>query len=559
MVKRFIILVTVLLIASLTMAACSTPASSTPAKTTPPVSSTASKTTSPVTAVPPASATSTSTTLATASPKPSVTPAAGAQQYGGILKIIASVSPLYLGDPTLMTDSNSNMGMIPCLQALLLSDNDGKMQGILASDWTIAQDGKSITFNLGKGIKFQDGTDFNAQAAKWNLDRIMAANRTEAAQWNSVEVTGDYAIRLNLKSFQNTVLNGLEGTAGCMVSPAAAQKNGLEWIKLNPVGTGPYKFKSFSRDVSLEYSRFDDYWGGKPYLDGIQFTYIADGTTAKMSFQTGAADIISTKTDSVTADLVKQGYKLEKRPASMMLLIPDSKHANSPLADVKVRQAINYGFDRQGLANTLGYGLWEVVNQPAVAGQFGHVDNCPYTYDVTKAKQLMKESNYPNGFKTTFISSTTVVKDPLVAIQAQLADIGITAELKMVEYAAWNDLVAKGWDTNALLWASQGATDTNYVAFLDRYYGAKSNRYPVMARPAGLTELIDKALATPDYASEKSLCLQAVKMTVDDATTIPVYCGSAAYVLTNRVHDTYFSNVGGSGFRWSVEKAWLSK
>jgi len=128
----------------------------------------------------------------------------------------------------------------------------------------------------------------------------------------------------------------------------------------------------------------------------------------------------------------------------------------------------------------------------------------------------------------------------------------------LVEFAAWNDYVSKGWD-NALLWVTQGATDTNYAAFLDRYYGAKSIRYPVMAKPPGLTELIEKALATPDYATEKGLCQQAVKMIVDDATAIPVYTGSAAYVLTDRVHDTFFSNVGGSGFRWSAEKAWLSK
>jgi len=450
------------------------------------------------------------------------------------------------------------MGVIPCLQALVFPDNAGKMQGVLATDWTVAPDSKSITFNLRKGVKFHDGTDFNAQAAKWNMDRQKATNKVEVAQWESIEVVSDYTIKLNLKTFQNTILNGLEGAAGQMVSPTAGQKNGADWMKLNPVGTGPYKIKSFSRDVTLEYTRFDDYWGGKPYLDGIQFFYIADGTTAQLAFQSGVADVVSTMTDSVTADLLKRGYKMEKRPGAMMNLMPDSKHATSPFADVKVRQAVSYAIDRHGISNTLGYGLWEVVNQPAIASHFGHVDNSPYKYDVAKAKQLLKESGYPNGVKASIISASSFARDPLVAIQAQLAAVGINLELKIVEFAAWNDYVLKGWD-NALIWVTQGATDTNYVAFLDRYYGAKATRYTVMQKPAGLTDLIDKALATADYETEKSLCQQAVKMILDDCTAIPVYAGSAAYVMTDKPRDTFFSNLGGSGFRWSAEKAWLSK
>ena len=210
------------------------------------------------------------------------------------------------------------------------------------------------------------------------------------------------------------------------------------------------------------------------------------------------------------------------------------------------------------MANTLGYGLWEVVNQPASAAQFGRIDNSPYTYDLAKAKQLMKDSGYPNGFKTSIIASNTYVRDPLVAIQAQLAAIGITAELKIVEFAAYNNYVNQGWD-NALLWATQGATDTNYVAFLDRYYAANAVRYPVLAKPAGSGDIISKALLATDYATQKSLSQQVVKMLVDDCTAIPVFIQAASFILNSSVHDTNYSNVGGSGFRWSAEKAWLSK
>jgi ABC-type transport system substrate-binding protein len=350
----------------------------------------------------------------------------------------------------------------------------------------------------------------------------------------------------------------VDSSAGMMISPTAFQKNGADWAKLNPVGTGPYMFKSFSRDVSVQYTRFDGYWGGKPFLDGVNFIIVADATTAQLFFQSGGADVLSSTSDSVTNTMMQRGYNIEKRPGPMMNLIPDSKHSTSPFSDIKVRQAIEYAIDRQGIANSLGFGLWEAVNQPAAAYQFGHIDNVPYTYDVAKAKQLMAASTYPTGFKTTFITSSSFSNNPLTVIQSELAAIGITVDLKVVEFAAWNDYVNKGWD-NALLWATQGATYTNYVSFLSLYYAANATRYPVLAKPAALEDLINKATATPDYATEKSLCQQAVKLLVDDATAIPVYISPASYVLNPNVHDTHFDSLAGAGFRWSVQTAWLSK
>jgi peptide/nickel transport system substrate-binding protein len=556
MKKLILIVIPLLLLISLLQLSCSSQSSPTinlPASSPAPKASTSaavSPSATAATTLPPAS-------TPPAASKPATTAAAGPQQYGGTLRIIVANSPVYLGDPALIQDGGSQV--ISCLQALVFSQNNGQMDGVLATGWNIAPDYKSITFNLRKGVKFHDGTDFNATAAKWNLDRYLAAYaKSNAQQWDSIQIVDDYTVKLNLKSFQNTILSNLEGTASLMISPAAAQKNGIDWLKNNPVGTGSYQFKSFSRDVSMEFTRFDNYWGGKPYLDGIKYLVVADANTARMTFESGQADVFSSNIDSATADLIKKGYVLEKRPGPFMNLIPDSKNPNSPFADVKVRQAIAYAVDRQGMADTLGYGLWEVVNQPAAAYQYGHVDDSPYKYNLDKAKQLMKESKSPNGFKTTIITSSTFSKDPLLAIQANLSAIGITAEIKTVEFSGWNDYVNKGWD-NALLWGTQGATDTNYVAFLDRYYGATATRYPVLLKPTPATDLITKALATPDLATAKTLSQQAVEILLSDCTAMPIYIQSACYLLTKNVHDTNFGNVGGSGLRWSAEKAWLSK
>ena len=156
------------------------------------------------------------------------------------------------------------MEAVCSLETLVNTDNSGVYHGVLATDWTIAPDGLSITFKLRKGVKFQDGTDFNAAAVKFNLDRYYQVFKTSTPtnQWNGIDVIDDYTVRVNLKSFMNTILGQFDGSAGMMVSPTAFQKNGADWAKMNPVGTGPYILKSFSRDVSAEFSRFDGYLGG---------------------------------------------------------------------------------------------------------------------------------------------------------------------------------------------------------------------------------------------------------------------------------------------------------
>jgi len=547
MKKSMIVLVCMMLFASLLLLACgqqTTPATSTAPTTQSP--------TSPVVSTP-----ASSTPVVAPSPVISTTPATGKQQYGGVLRIITSATPLILGDPVSITDFGSVMSVIPCLEALVNSDNAGQIHPVLATDWSIADDGKSITFHLRKGVKFHDGTDFNAAAAKWNLDRYMASG--QAPQWTGIDVIDDYTIRLNVKSYQNTLLNALEASAGWMVSPTAAEKNGLDWIRLNPVGTGPFKFKNFVRDASLEYSRFDNYWDqGKPYLDGVQFLFIVDANTANIAFQAGAGDALRSPNETVSFELIQRGYKYEKRPGPLMSFIPDSKHTNSPFSNIKVRQAISYAIDRKSIAATLGKGMWEVANQPAAAWQFGHIDTDAYAYNPAKAKQLLAEAGYPNGFTTTIITSNTFAQEPLLAIQANLAAIGINAKLDVVANASWNEKVMKGWD-NALIYVTQGVTQTNYASFLSLYFGASATRYPVLQKPAGLTDLIDKALAARDFETEKALCQQAVKMLVDDCTTIPLYIMSENYILQDYVHDTYFSNLGGSGFRWSPQTAWMEK
>ena len=142
----------------------------------------------------------------------------------------------------------------PSLENLMRLHVDGRFKPWLATALKVAPDMKSITLTLRKGVKFHDGTDFNAEAAKFNLDAFKGAKRSGTEAWTSVQVVDEYTVRINLSKYTNTMVDDLVGLR--MASPTAIKTKGIEWARWNPVGTGPFQFVSFERDVSTKYKKF---------------------------------------------------------------------------------------------------------------------------------------------------------------------------------------------------------------------------------------------------------------------------------------------------------------
>ena len=160
-----------------------------------------------------------------------------------------------------------------------------------------------ITFTLRRGVKFHDGSDLNAEVVKWNLDNYINAGME--VYWSSVDIIDDYTIRAN---FTTWVCNmpasfGDAGTIAVIVSKAAFDKNGKEWMMSNQIGTGPFKFVSYNQDVSINFVRNLDYWiKGKPYLEGIEYIIVGDETTQKMLMENNVADTMHIDLGKMTAD-----------------------------------------------------------------------------------------------------------------------------------------------------------------------------------------------------------------------------------------------------------------
>jgi ABC-type transport system substrate-binding protein len=425
----------------------------------------------------------------------------------------------------------------------------------------MASDRLSITFKLRKGVKFHDGTVFNAEAAKYNMDHWLAKGGSQVAGWKSIDIIDDYTIRLNLTDFKNTILSQLASSTGKMVSPTAIETNGKDWAEYHPVGTGPYEFKSFVRDTSLDMERFDGYWGAKPYLDVIKYIFIVDPMVGAMALQAGEAQVFMIdEVQDMGRDLEKKGYQIILSPLGMRALIPDSIHPDSPLADKRVREAVEYAIDKESIAKTLGQGYWRAYYQIAPDHAFGYVPELEAQgrkYDPTKAKQLLAEAGYPNGFKTFVITKELIGNNPLLAVQANLKAVGIDLELKVVSEASYQEYMFKGW-SNGFHYGDPSAVEPNFCAFLQRFYQTGCMWWPSLKKPAELDELINQALAAPDFESQKALCQEAVKVAFDDAMVIPCWSFIHGYAVDKTVHDTGFGEYASPAF-WDYGKTWLSK
>jgi peptide/nickel transport system substrate-binding protein len=471
---------------------------------------------------PATSAVPTSSAPATTTAKPVVTttPAPTVDKYGGIWKEAIELGPTKpLGYPS-EGDTTSYIDSCAAVETLVLAQQDGTITPLLATSWVVADDGLSVTFNLRKGVKFHDGSDFNADVCKWNLDLQIAAKTANAASWKSVDKVDDYTIRINLSSYLNITLTSLVGTVTQQVSKAYVDKNGIEAARWNPVGTGPFILESYERDAKIAYKRNPNYWDtGKPYLDGITMTVIKDATVRKLAFQKGDINRINVAGGVDATELQQAGYVLRTAPGGTFFLVPDSVNDKSPWANLKVRQAASYALDRETLAKGLGLGFLNTAYQLYPGYDDSRIPGLVKTeYSPTKAKQLLTEAGYPNGFKTTIHNSPRgTPKNYLEAVAAQLHEVGIDVITDYPEAGKYTDLRYKGWNDGMLNHGTSSSVNKNQV-FQSSFMGTGADFFSLKI-PAAFKDAATASMNAKVY--DPKLVQAAFKILSDDMTVVP--------------------------------------
>lgn len=485
-------------------------------------------------------------------------------QYGGILKITHALDADNLGDPTVrpMSSTGVRVGYM-AVETLLRYDEKGVPVPWLATGYKVSKDLRSITLTLRKGIKFHDGTDFNAEAVKWNLDRYRTSANQELKAVESIEVVDDSTIKLNLSAWNSTLIDNLTTQAGMIISPTALQKNGSDWCKTHPVGTGPFKFVSWQRDTSIKFEKFSGYWQkGKPYLDGIEWVIISDMMSRTAAFRKGEANVLLIVEPNDVKDLEKEGkyyFNTGGLSGLAICLAGDSGHADSPFADVRVRRAVEYAVDKKALVDSLTMGYGKVCNQYAYPGSWGVNPNVKgYPYDPVKAKKLLAEAGYPSGFKTKLYTpgwGTYVYPPP--AIQDYLAKVGIEVEIEVVNQGRHQQLLRGGWQNSLLVqyvpMILPDATNNLAVNASCRSYLKGSIKCE-----DDYETVLTKALAAPNFETKKKLTWEAQKLLIDKYAILNFF-------YTQPRMNCFYKNVHDTGIgvtidtQWTPESAWISK
>ncbi|NSL51820.1 ABC transporter substrate-binding protein [Calidifontibacillus erzurumensis] len=451
-------------------------------------------------------------------------------------------------DPITVTDGESLNVTRQIFDTLVkYGEQDTSIQPSLATEWTISEDGLTYTFKLREGVKFHDGTDFNADAVVYNFERWMNGTADQFPYYNSmfggfkgdeghvikeVKAIDPYTVEFTLNRPQAPFLANIAMKPFGIASPAAIEKYGDKFGE-NPVGTGPFKFVSWSRNDKIVLEKNEDFWlEGYPKVDQVIYQVIPDNSSRLNALVTGEIDIADGLNPSDLQQIeANKDLQVFKRPSMNVgyLGLTQQKDPNHPLNNKLVRQALNHAVDKQGIIDALFNGLAEPAKNPMPPSIQGYYDGIePYPFDLEKAKALLAEAGYPNGFEMELWAMP--VARPYMpdgrkvaeAIQATFAEIGVKTKIVSFEWATYLDKASKGEAEAFLLgWTGDNGDADNFLyALLDKD-SIGSNNYTYYANDE-LHEILVQAQSTPDQATRNELYKKAQEIIHEDAPWVPL-------------------------------------
>ena len=369
------------------------------------------------------------------------TPVPGGSVVYGMTQDLASL------DPHVDTDAGTRDVVFNLYEGLVKPTSDGGFIPAVASDYIISDDAKTYTFTLRDGITFHDGTPVTIEDVKYSIARyaeIQGESSAFSSLVDSVEVQDDKTLVVNLKESYSEFLP-------MMTIAIIPQSN--EDPAGNPIGTGPFKYVSYTPGQNLELEKYDGYWQeGVPSLDSVEFKFIADVDTAFVELQAGTIDILKYLT-SAQAETLGDDYNIVQ--GSMNLV--HAMYLNSayePLSKTEVRQALCYAVDRDAINNFIFGGKSHIIGShmiPAMSKYYEPEAETVYSYDPEKAKELLADAGYADGFdlEITVPSSYSQHVDSAQIIADELSQVGINVTLNQVEWSTWLQDVYKGGNFQA--------------------------------------------------------------------------------------------------------------
>lgn len=418
----------------------------------------------------------------------------------------------------------------------LVNHND-KMEPVpgLAESWEVSADKLTWTFKLRKGVKFHDGTDFTSAAVKVTLERILdpktnAGRRSVYTVIKSIDASDPLTAKITTDQPFADLPFLLMDRSAFIVSPTAINKLDVAEFGLHPVGTGPYKFVEWVPNDHITLDANPDYWGGKPQVSRILYRIVPESGARTAALRSGEADIVMNLSPNDLDALRKDSNVVVGQKDSMSQVTSEMRQTKPPFNNVKVRQAMNYALDRKSIVTDIMKGVGRVADSPGPPGVWGSVSLPPYEYNPEKAKQLLTEAGYPNGFEGNlfYVSGRWGGDDQVTqAMQAYWAAIGVKIKLQKVDTAGLDEMLSRDPDTMAG-WTTQQIRTSTYIDYhLYRLFNSEAASMKGFQRSGfndpKVDELLAKGRATFDLKERATYYADAQKLIWDDAAFVWVF------------------------------------
>jgi peptide/nickel transport system substrate-binding protein len=474
------------------------------------------------------------------------------------------------------TDGESIKAGIQVLENLVIFKRDTMdVEPQLATSWEVSPDGLVWTFKLRRGVRFHDGTPFNANAVKVSFDRVIDKNHPfyKYGTWRypglglgpvkEVKVIDDYTVALRTEKPYAPLVANLALWLCPILSPTAIEKY-KEDIGRNPVGTGPFKFVRWVKDDQIILERNDQYWGQKPHLDRIILKSIPEVSARFMALQSGAVDLADDlDPDSIQMAKSNPNFNIVERPSVNVGYL--AINTKKPILSNKlVRQAISHAIDKQTIIKAIFSGLAIPAKNPFPPSIWGYNDKIvDYDYNPQKAKELLAKAGHPNGFSLELWAmpvSRAYMPEPVKTaelIQAYLAAVGINAKIVRQEWGVYIDKTSKGeHDLCMFGWLGGNADPDNFLFGLLSSDNAKPPAANVaFFENAEFDTLVKQAQVVFDKQKRTALYLKAQEIVHDEAPWVPLAHATITRIHSKKLHDVPLRPNGLNSF----EMVWKDK
>ncbi|HEY1295935.1 MAG TPA: ABC transporter substrate-binding protein [Chloroflexota bacterium] len=505
----------------------------------------------------PAPTTAAAAPQAPAAAAPAATSAASPKS-GGILKIGLQADPTSL-DPQKTSLTAAFHVTEQIYSRLVRLKPDLTVEPDLAEKWDISADGKTYTFTLRKGVKFHTGRPVTSADVKYSFDRLQdkataSPNASLLASVESVATPDDGAVVITLKQADASFLTNLTSQATDIINRDTVQQFGD--LSQHADGTGPFKFKEYVPNTRVVLERNAEYFeSGKPYVDGIEMTIAPDDTARTAALRSGTVDFIEYAPLKDIDTLKGDSSIVLAGDQNTNIRYIGLNVTRKPFDDVRVRQAVAAAIDRDAVLGPAvsGFGIPTVELFPS--GYWAATGVKPSPPDTAKAKQLLADAGYPNGFNTTILSWSqySFLSNAAVVVQEELKQIGITADMNLEENAAYlKDYLGNNFDL----------TVTGVSAYVDpndiylRNFGTNQPSNAVRYSNPQADDLIAQGVATTDQAKRKEIYGQLQQVLLTDVPWINLFVAEQFEAMKGYVKG--YTHIA-TGTNTSFKDVWLDK